>query len=188
MLIFRGVILFAKWPFFWLPYPGSLIRGTLRVSSSKTSMAFVRPDGAKSQDREWVVRGSNYRNRAVHGDVVIIQPILYGRTEERGFAKMVWGFFVYEEYLLWKFEWKTDKSSERHNRYYHIYWMMFWRKAIPKFLANQTPKSQQGPLLFNSLFVEAPGNCCYQIMVPAQWAPTGYKWGYNQVINPIYPF
>jgi len=61
---------------------GSLIRGTLRVSSSKTSMAFVRPDGAKSQDREWVVRGSNYRNRAVHGDVVIIQPILYGRTED----------------------------------------------------------------------------------------------------------
>lgn len=73
--------------------PGSLIRGTLRVSSSKTSMAFVRPDGAKSQDREWVVRGSNYRNRAVHGDVVIIQPILYGRTEERGFAKMVLDFF-----------------------------------------------------------------------------------------------
>ena len=50
-------------------------------------MAFVRPDGAKSQDREWVVRGSNYRNRAVHGDVVIIQPILYGRTEERGWGK-----------------------------------------------------------------------------------------------------
>lgn len=63
-------------------------------------MAFVRPDGAKSQDREWVVRGSNYRNRAVHGDVVIIQPILYGRTEEGGFVKMVWGFFFYEEYVL----------------------------------------------------------------------------------------
>lgn len=55
-------------------------------------MAFVRPDGAKSQDREWVVRGSNYRNRAVHGDVVIIQPILYGRTEE-GVGKNGVGFF-----------------------------------------------------------------------------------------------
>eukprot|EP00435_Cladocopium_sp_Y103_P033597 s2155_g8.t1 len=63
---------------------GSLIRGTIRVSSSKVSMAFVRPEGAKSQDREWVVRGTKYRNRAVHGDTVIIQPILYGRTEDQG--------------------------------------------------------------------------------------------------------
>ena len=47
-------------------------------------MAFVRPDGAKSQDREWVVRGTKYRNRAVHGDTVIIQPILYGRNEDQG--------------------------------------------------------------------------------------------------------
>ena len=87
-----------------------------------------------------------------------------------------------------KIEWKTNKRSERHNSYYHIYWMMFCRKAIPKFLANQTPKSQQGPLLFNSLFVGSTWDFCYRIMVPAQWAPTGYKWGYNQVINPSYPF
>ena len=67
------------------------------MSSSKTSMAFVRPDGAKSQDREWVVRGSNYRNRAVHGDIVIIQPILYGRTEDTvGFC---FGIFLYEKYV-----------------------------------------------------------------------------------------
>ncbi|CAK8991696.1 unnamed protein product [Durusdinium trenchii] len=61
---------------------GSLIRGTLRASSTKVSMAFVRAEGSKSQDREWVVRGSKNRNRAVHGDKVIIQPVLYGRRDE----------------------------------------------------------------------------------------------------------
>eukprot|EP00931_Biecheleriopsis_adriatica_P066739 TRINITY_DN41027_c0_g1_i1.p1 TRINITY_DN41027_c0_g1~~TRINITY_DN41027_c0_g1_i1.p1 ORF type:complete len:957 (-),score=249.16 TRINITY_DN41027_c0_g1_i1:38-2908(-) len=60
---------------------GALIRGTLRVSSSKLGMAFVKPDGAKSNDRDLVVRGKFNRNRAVHGDVVIVQPILYGRRE-----------------------------------------------------------------------------------------------------------
>jgi len=61
---------------------GALIRGILRVSGSKLSIAFVRPEGARSDDRDLVVRGSQHRNRAVHGDVVIVQPILYGRQEE----------------------------------------------------------------------------------------------------------
>ncbi|CAE7947478.1 dis3l [Symbiodinium sp. KB8] len=61
---------------------GALIRGILRVSGSKLSIAFVRPEGARSDDRDLVVRGSQHRNRAVHGDVVIVQPIMYGRQEE----------------------------------------------------------------------------------------------------------
>ncbi|CAJ1358447.1 unnamed protein product, partial [Effrenium voratum] len=42
-------------------------------------MAFVRVEG---NDREFIVRGSKNRNRAVHGDVVIVQPVLLGRTED----------------------------------------------------------------------------------------------------------
>ena len=92
---------------------GSLIRGTIRVSSSKASMAFVRPDGAKSQDREWVVRGTKYRNRAVHGDIVIIQPILYGRTEDQG-IELCWVLLscVYISKLSRFFKWEDGKWSE----------------------------------------------------------------------------
>ena len=100
-----------------------------------------------------------------------------GQRSLGGWAKMVLDFFSMKNIYCENLSEKRIKARRGTTGIYHIYWMMFWRKAIPKFLANQTPKSQQGPLLFNSLFVEAPGNFCYQIMVPAQWAPTGYKWG-----------
>eukprot|EP00930_Biecheleria_cincta_P031600 TRINITY_DN21937_c0_g1_i1.p1 TRINITY_DN21937_c0_g1~~TRINITY_DN21937_c0_g1_i1.p1 ORF type:complete len:962 (+),score=212.36 TRINITY_DN21937_c0_g1_i1:49-2934(+) len=58
---------------------GDLIRGTLRVSTSRRGIAFVKPDGAKSDEKDFVVRGKHHRNRAVHGDVVVIKRILQER-------------------------------------------------------------------------------------------------------------
>jgi protein SSD1 len=56
---------------------GRFIRGQLRVSSSKTGTAYVRPDGAKAGGpvRDVLVRGKQARNRAVHGDIVIVEMV-----------------------------------------------------------------------------------------------------------------
>ncbi|CAE8741497.1 unnamed protein product, partial [Polarella glacialis] len=61
---------------------GALLRGTVRVNGQKPGVAFVKPDGAKSTTKDFVVRGKTHRNRSVHGDIVIVQ--LVGRDDGRG--------------------------------------------------------------------------------------------------------
>eukprot|EP00747_Dinoflagellata_sp_TGD_P023645 gnl/TRDRNA2_/TRDRNA2_129969_c0_seq2.p1 gnl/TRDRNA2_/TRDRNA2_129969_c0~~gnl/TRDRNA2_/TRDRNA2_129969_c0_seq2.p1 ORF type:complete len:977 (-),score=204.78 gnl/TRDRNA2_/TRDRNA2_129969_c0_seq2:114-2996(-) len=52
---------------------GRLLRGMLRVSNTRPSVAFVKPEGAKQGEKDLVVKGREARNRAVHGDLVIVE-------------------------------------------------------------------------------------------------------------------
>jgi len=56
---------------------GRYIKGTLTVSMSHTNMAIVKPVGTAKNDRsrDLVVKGRQARNRAVHGDVVIVELV-----------------------------------------------------------------------------------------------------------------
>lgn len=57
---------------------GKLIKGILRVAPNKPSVAYVQPDGCKPRENDIVVNGRAARNRAVHGDVVVIEIIQEG--------------------------------------------------------------------------------------------------------------
>jgi len=65
----------------------TLIRGTLRISAAKPSSAFFQPDGCKAKEHDLIVAGRAARNRAVHGDIVIVELIKEGEAALRGSAK-----------------------------------------------------------------------------------------------------
>jgi VacB/RNase II family 3'-5' exoribonuclease len=58
----------------------TLIRGTLRIGISKPSTAYVTPDGCKARENDLVVIGRIARNRAVNGDVVIVELMNEGEA------------------------------------------------------------------------------------------------------------
>jgi len=66
---------------------GALFRGTLVASSSKPGTAHVKPLGAKPNDRDFIIKGKSARNRAFHGDVVIVKLLAEGEFGHRTIRK-----------------------------------------------------------------------------------------------------
>jgi len=61
-------------------HSGKLVRGVLRCSLSKLGTAWVKPDASKKERenfivKDFIIKGKKPRNRAVHGDVVIVATI-----------------------------------------------------------------------------------------------------------------
>lgn len=64
---------------------GHLVRGVLRASGNRLSIAHVRPDGAAQKGLpDLLLKGKKARNRAVHGDIVAVAPLDDVEEEEEG--------------------------------------------------------------------------------------------------------